>query len=65
MTARSELKITVGDGAVSALLDRPASPWAGYVFAHGADHQVEVAGHDRVELVDRSPMRWSVTRFSL
>ena len=23
-----------------------------HVFAHGADHEVKVAGHDRVELVD-------------
>lgn len=37
MAACTELKIAVAEGVtVSALLDAPAEPWAGYVFAHGA-----------------------------
>jgi predicted alpha/beta-hydrolase family hydrolase len=37
MTSCTALRLGVGkDVTVSALLDAPASPWAGYVFAHGA-----------------------------
>ncbi len=31
-----ELRFDAGAGDVSALLDAPTKPWAGYVFAHGA-----------------------------
>lgn len=42
MAFPTALKIALpGGGAVSALLDAPQAPWAGYVFAHGAGAGME------------------------